>query len=137
MQEKGVSTAIKNWSEIDRPREKLWYQGPSAVSDTELLALLIRSGSRSENAVSLAKRILASVNHSLISLGSLSIPQLMEFKGVGRVKAITIAAALEIGRRRKEEKPGKETPISNSEAAHALLYPVLAELGHEEIRVGG
>ena len=95
--------SIKNWAEDDKPREKLMLKGRTALSDAELVAILIGSGSRNESAVSLSKRILASVDANLNALGKLSLKQLMEFKGIGEAKAITIIAALELGRRRRAE----------------------------------
>jgi DNA repair protein RadC len=96
--------SIKNWAEDDKPREKLMLKGKGALSDAELVAILIGSGSRNESAVSLSKRILASVDNNLNALGKLSLKQLMEFKGIGEAKAISIAAALELGRRRRAEE---------------------------------
>ncbi len=105
MQEKVTSFSIKHWSDDDKPREKLVQKGKSVLSDAELIAILIGSGSRNESAVELAKRILASVNNNLNELGKLSIKQLMQFKGIGEAKAVTIAAALEMGRRRRGRVP--------------------------------
>ena len=101
MSEKPSSFPIKNWNQDDQPREKLRDKGKAALSDAELVAILIASGSRNESAVALCKRILASVDNNLSELGKLSIKQLMTFKGIGEAKAITIAAALELGRRRR------------------------------------
>jgi DNA repair protein RadC len=101
MQEKSTSFSIKHWSDDDKPREKLLNKGRAVLSDAELVAILIGSGSRSESAVELSKRILASVDNNLNELGRLSIGQLMAFKGIGEAKAVTIAAALEMGRRRR------------------------------------
>ena len=103
MQEKPASFSIKNWSQDDQPREKLLNKGKAALSDAELVAILIGSGNREESAVALCKRILASVDNNLSELGKLSIKQLMDFKGIGEAKAISIAAALELGRRRRGE----------------------------------
>ena len=96
--------SIKNWAEDDKPREKLMIKGKIALSDAELVAILIGSGSRNESAVSLSKRILASVDNNLNALGKLSLKQLMEFKGIGEAKAVSIVAALELGRRRRAEE---------------------------------
>ena len=101
MQEKTTSFSIKNWSQDDQPREKLLNKGKAALSDAELVAILIGSGNREESAVDLSKRILAGVENNLSELGKLSIKQLMHFKGIGEAKAITIMAALELGRRKK------------------------------------
>ncbi|MDF0708969.1 RadC family protein [Flagellimonas okinawensis] len=135
MQEKLASFSIKNWADDDRPREKLVQKGSSVLSDAELIAILIGSGSRNESAVELAKRILASVNHNLNELGKLSVNQLMRFKGIGEAKAVTIAAALEMGRRRRLEDNVKITQIKSSHDVFELLYPLLGELQHEEFWV--
>ena len=132
MQEKATSFSIKNWSDEDKPREKLAQRGRSALSNAELIAILIGSGSREESAVQLSKRILASVDNNLNDLGKLSIKQLMKFKGIGEAKAITIAAALEIGRRRRGEEVVAVNKITSSAIAYELLQPILGELQHEE-----
>lgn len=132
MQEKATSFSIKHWSDDDKPREKLLNKGRSALSDAELIAILIGSGSRSESAVELSKRILASVDNNLNELGKLSTKQLMTFKGIGEAKAVTIAAALEIGRRRRGEESLKVDKISSSKDAFEILQPIMGELEHEE-----
>ena len=132
MQQKPSSFSIKNWSDDDKPREKLVHKGKSALSDAELIAILIGSGSRNESAVELSKRILASVNNNLNELGKLSIKQLMQFKGIGEAKAVSIAAALEIGRRRRGEEAQKITKINSSKNVFELLQPKMGELPHEE-----
>ena len=132
MQEKQISLSIKNWADDDKPREKLCQKGRSILSDAELLAILIGSGNREESAVALSKRILASTNNSLVELGKLSIQQLMQFKGIGEAKAVTIAAALEIGRRRRGEGAQKVVKINSSKDVFELLQPVLGDLPHEE-----
>ncbi|SIS83790.1 DNA repair protein RadC [Zobellia uliginosa] len=132
MHEKPVSFSIKHWSDDDKPREKLVRKGRSVLSDAELVAILIGSGSREESAVELAKRILASANNNLNELGKLSLKQLMAFKGIGEAKAVTIAAALEIGRRRRGEEARKIDKISSSRDVFHLLHPRIGELQHEE-----
>ncbi|RYC52572.1 RadC family protein [Flagellimonas olearia] len=132
MQEKLVSFSIKNWADDDKPREKLRHKGSFVLSDAELIAILIGSGNRDESAVELSKRILASVGHNLSEMGKLSVNQLMKFKGIGEAKAVTIAAALEVGRRRRMQDTGKITKISGSRDAFELLYPIMGELQHEE-----
>ncbi|MDT0607917.1 RadC family protein [Croceitalea rosinachiae] len=132
MQEKQASFSIKNWANDDKPREKLAQKGRLTLSDAELIAILIGSGSREESAVQLSKRILASVNNNLNDLGKLSIKQLMKFKGIGEAKAITIASALEIGRRRRGEDVEEIKKITSSKTAFELLQPVIGELPHEE-----
>ena len=132
MQEKPSSLSIKDWADDDKPREKLLHKGRSALSDAELIAILIGSGSRNESAVDLSKRILASAGNNLNELGKLSIKQLMQFKGIGEAKAITIAAALEFGRRRRGEEAQKKNKINSSKDAFELLQPLIGELPHEE-----
>jgi len=132
MPEQSSSFSIKNWSQDDRPREKLLHKGKSTLSDAELVAILIGSGSRDESAVALCKRVLASSNNNLNQLGKLSINQLMTFKGIGEAKAITIIAALELGRRRRGEDALKQEKITSSASAFELLQPILGDLPHEE-----
>ncbi|MDP5044739.1 MAG: hypothetical protein NWQ06_07150, partial [Leeuwenhoekiella sp.] len=126
------SFSIKKWSLDDRPREKLLSKGKDALTDAELVAILIGSGSRNESAVALSKRILASVDNNLNALGKLSIDQLLKFKGIGEAKGVTIAAALELGRRRRLEDVAEVKKISGSHSVFELLQPVLGELAHEE-----
>ena len=132
MQEKPQSFSIKNWNQDDQPREKLLYKGRAALSDAELVAILIGSGTRDESAVALCKRILVSVNNNLSELGKLSIKQLMEFKGIGQAKAVTIAAALELGRRRRGEEALQKQKITSSTSVFELMQPIIGELLHEE-----
>ncbi|WP_295338601.1 DNA repair protein RadC [Flavobacterium sp.] len=127
--------SIKHWSEDDKPREKLMLKGKSVLSDAELIAILIGSGSRNESAVSLSKRILLSVNNNLNALGKLSLKQLMEFKGVGEAKAVTIAAALELGRRRRTEALPDFFKITSSKAVFEIMQPIIGDLLHEEFWV--
>nr|WP_314897470.1 DNA repair protein RadC [uncultured Flavobacterium sp.] len=123
---------ITNWSEDDKPREKLMLKGKCVLSDAELIAILIGSGSRNESAVDLSKRILASVNNNLNALGKLSISQLMNFKGIGEAKAISIIAALELGRRRRAEDAVELTKITSSKTIFEIMQPIIGELPHEE-----
>ena len=127
--------SIKNWAEDDKPREKLMLKGKAALSDAELVAILIGSGSRNESAVDLSKRILASVSNNLNALGKLSLKQLMEFKGIGEAKAISIAAALELGRRRRAEETLELQKITSSKAVFEIMQPIIGELPHEEFWV--
>jgi DNA repair protein RadC len=124
--------SIKNWAEGDRPREKLLQKGRVSLSDSELIAILIGSGNRSESAVELSKRILASTKNNLSELGRLSITQLCEFKGIGTAKAITIVAALELGRRRRVEEALDRKKITSSNSVFELMQPIIGELPHEE-----
>ncbi len=132
MEDKQAYFSIKNWSEDDRPREKLLQKGKDALSDAELLAILIGSGSRNESAVDLSKRILASVENSLQELGKRSVKQLMHFKGIGEAKAISIVAALELGRRRRLEASITRKKITDSASVFELMQPIIGELPHEE-----
>ncbi|RKR14025.1 DNA repair protein RadC [Maribacter vaceletii] len=132
MQEKVSSLSIKHWSDDDKPREKLFNKGKSVLSDAELIAILIGSGNRDESAVELSKRILASVNHNLNELGKLSIKQLTQFKGIGDAKAISIIAALEIGKRRGGEEARTIVKITSSKIGFNIMQPILGELPHEE-----
>ena len=126
---------ITNWSEDDKPREKLMLKGKSALSDAELIASLIGSGSRNESAVGLSKRILASVDNNLNALGKLTIQQLMNFKGIGEAKAISIMAAMELGRRRRAEDAVELKKITSSKMIFELMQPIIGELPHEEFWV--
>ncbi|GAA3565173.1 RadC family protein [Snuella lapsa] len=132
MYEKSSSFSIKNWSLDDRPREKLLNKGRGTLSDAELVAILIGSGNKEESAVALAKRILANASNNLSELGKLSVEQLMAFKGIGEAKAIAIAAALELGRRRRGEEALKKKKISSSLSVFELMQPLVGELQHEE-----
>jgi DNA repair protein RadC len=126
---------ITNWSEDDRPREKLMLKGKEALSNAELIAILIGSGSRNESAVSLSKRILASVDN-LNMLGKMSISQLMNFKGIGEAKAITIVSALELGRRQRSEDALQfKNKITSSKVVFEIMQPIIGELPHEEFWV--
>ena len=135
MSEKQTSFSIKNWSQDDQPREKLRDKGKLTLSDAELVAILIGSGNRNESAVDLCKRILASVDNNLNVLGKVSLKHLMEFNGIGEAKAITITAALELGRRRKFEDEVKQEKITSSRDVYDIMQPVLGELSHEEFWV--
>jgi len=128
-------TPINQWAEDDRPREKMLLKGKSVLSDSELLAILISSGSRNESAVQLCQRILASVSNNLNQLSKLSILQLMEFKGIGEAKAIAIVAALELGRRRRSEDAAEFQKITSSKAVFEIMQPIIGELHHEEFWV--
>lgn len=123
---------INQWSPDDRPREKLLLKGPESLSDAELLAILIGSGSTSESAVELMKRILGDCNNNLNTLGKRSVGELMGYKGIGEAKAITILAATELGKRRSlsasEQRPALGTP----KAVYELMHPRMQDLDVEE-----
>ena len=131
MADKKEAFSIKNWSQDDQPREKLLYKGKSALSDAELVAILIGSGNREESAVALCKRILSSTDN-LSALGKMSIKQLTAFKGIGEAKAISIIAALELGRRRRGEEALQKKKITSSKSVFELMQPIIGELEHEE-----
>jgi DNA repair protein RadC len=124
--------SIKSWAEDDRPREKLINKGKIALSDAELIAILIGSGSRNESAVELSKRVLKSCNNSLSELGKKSIAELVQHKGIGEAKAISILSALELGRRRKDTEAYARAKISCSRDAFEVFRPYLQDLPHEE-----
>ncbi|MBK5209272.1 MAG: DNA repair protein RadC [Flavobacteriaceae bacterium] len=126
------SVSIKSWAEDDRPREKLILKGKSALSDAELIAILIGSGSRNESAVDLSKRILNSIDNNLNKLGKLSVFDLQKFKGIGDAKAISIITALELGRRRRIEEALELPQITGSKAIFNMMQPLIGELQHEE-----
>ncbi|MGS2727291.1 RadC family protein [Psychroserpens sp. BH13MA-6] len=132
MSHKETSFSIKSWSASDQPREKLRDKGKATLSDAELVAIILGSGNTSESAVALSQRILASVGDNLNALGKLSLKQLMSFKGIGEAKAIAITAALELGKRRRNELPLKKYKIGSSQAVFDLMQPILGELEHEE-----
>jgi len=126
---------ITEWSLDDRPREKLLLKGNMVLSDAELIAILIGSGSRNESAVALSKRILQATNQNINQLARLSIADLQKFKGIGQAKAITIVAALELGRRRRLEKALEIPKITSSKAVFELMQPLIGDLSHEEFWV--
>jgi DNA repair protein RadC len=132
MEENRDFLGIKSWAEEDRPREKLLDKGRQALTDAELIAILIGSGSKNETAVELSKKILASVKNNLNTLGKLTIGELQKFKGIGEAKAISIIAALELGRRRKEIEQEKTQKLTSSQVVYQLLKPIFLDLPHEE-----
>ncbi|RLD78716.1 MAG: hypothetical protein DRJ10_09895 [Bacteroidetes bacterium] len=127
--------SIKDWALEDRPREKLIAKGLQSLSDAELIAILIGSGNREETAVELSKQILKSVDNNLNTLGKLSLNDLQKFKGIGEAKAITIVAALELGRRRKLSEIVERKTIRSSKDIFEFFHPILADLPHEEFWV--
>lgn len=127
--------SIKEWSEDDRPREKLLKKGTSALSDAELIAILLGSGSTKQSAVELARDILSSSHNNINTLGKKSIKELMSFKGVGEAKAVSIVAALELGKRRKIEDAVKQRRIEGSITAFNYFQPIIGDLKHEEFHV--
>lgn len=123
---------ITQWSISDRPREKYLAYGNQALTDTELIAILLRSGTKEESAVDLAKRILAITDNSVNKLADLPLKSLMKINGIGQVKALTLHAAFELGRRRRAETVKIQKIIHNSDDILELMQPIIADISHEE-----
>ena len=123
---------IAEWAAEDRPREKLERLGPQALSDAELLAILVGSGSPQEDAVSLIKRILNECNNNLNTLGKMTIHELCQYNGIGPAKAITILAACELGKRRQQEKPEERPDLGTATRIYNHMHPVMQDLDVEE-----
>ncbi|MTG97327.1 MULTISPECIES: RadC family protein [Myroides] len=126
---------IKHWAEDDRPREKLILKGKASLSDAELLAILIGSGSKQETAVELSKRLLQFYSNNLALLARQGVKQLTTFKGIGEAKAVSIIAALEIGQRRRSADQLTQDQITCSQDVFEIMQPVLGDLDHEEFWV--
>ena len=126
---------ISQWAEDDRPREKLMLKGKGQLSKAELIAILIGSGNTEESAVQLAQKILNSINNNLAELSNLSLSDLKKFKGIGEAKAISIIAALELGKRRLSEDVLVRKKIKSSEDAFHILYAELSDKQYEEFWV--
>jgi DNA repair protein RadC len=127
-----MSKSIKTWAEQDRPREKLLEKGSETLSDSELIAILLASGNAKMSAVELARHILNKYKNKLSLLGRCTADELKQFQGVGDAKAVTLLAALELGRRRKAEKSENIQTISSSYAAYELLAPMMEDRPNEE-----
>lgn len=127
--------AIKSWAEEDRPREKLILKGKNVLSNAELIAILIGSGSAEESAVELSKRILSVSDNNLQELSKYSLSELTEFKGIGEAKAISIIAALELGRRYRSTEAKNRKKISSSRDAFEAIYSYLADSNYEEFYI--
>ena len=123
---------LKALASDDRPREKMISHGRGALSDAELIALLLGSGSRSETALELARRMLAENENNINQLARLSVAELKKFRGVGEAKAVNISAAFELGRRRKDAGNGEKQKITSSRSAYQVLSRRLSDLPHEE-----
>jgi DNA repair protein RadC len=132
---KTKNLTIKSWALDDRPREKLLSKGKNALSDAELVAILIGSGNKNESAVGLSKRILQSVNGSINELSKLSVEKLCEFNGIGEAKAITIITALELAKRKQLEASLIKPKINSSKSVFNLMQPIIGDLPHEEFWV--
>jgi DNA repair protein RadC len=129
------SLSIRNWNVEDRPREKLLSGGTQNLSDAELIALLIGSGTKNLSAVDLARQVLHMTGNNLDKLGKCSVLDLKKLKGIGEAKAISIVAALELGRRRKTAGINDEIKISGSVDVYNLMHPILSDLTYEEFWV--
>ncbi len=123
---------INQWAEEDRPREKMMRLGSSALSDAELLAILVGSGSAKEDAVTLMKRILSDCNNNLNTLGKMTIHQLCDYNGIGEAKAITILAACELGKRRQMEAPEERPDLGTATRIYNHMHPLMQDLDVEE-----
>jgi DNA repair protein RadC len=132
MERYGKNLTIKQWAEDDRPREKLVIKGRHSLSDAELLAIMIGSGTKEDSAVELARRILTAAGDSVSTLAKLSVNDLMQHKGIGLARAVTIAAAMEIGKRRSESAVMEKEKITCSRDAFEILQSVLADQPYEE-----
>ena len=127
-----MSIKITEWAVEDRPREKLIQKGTASLSDAELLGILISSGTRDKSAVDLGRELLGLVNNNLNSLGKLSISEIKQLHGIGTARAVTIAAALELGRRRKLAETPESSQIKSSQDVADIFQPLLSDLLHEE-----
>jgi DNA repair protein RadC len=128
-------SAIPQWAESDRPREKLLLKGKAALTDAELLAILIRSGTPKQSAIDLSKQILKTVNNNLVELSRLAVSDLTQFKGMGEVKAITIVAALELGRRRRGAEALQRKTITSSADAYEVLQMHIGDIDYEQFAI--
>jgi len=126
------SLGMKSWAVEERPREKVMANGIQYLSDTELLAILLGSGTRNKTAVELARQILLEAGNTLHGLGRQTISDLIRIKGVGPAKAISVLAAMELGRRRAGIQQPEKTPVKSSETVYNLFHPLLGDLDHEE-----
>lgn len=135
MQKNESKTSIKNWADDDKPREKMILKGKGSLSDAELIAILIGSGSNEESAVELARRILRSCEGNLVELSRLSLNQLMKFKGIGAAKAVSIIAALELGKRRRSAEARERQLIRTSNDAFELFYVHAVDQPYEKFWV--
>lgn len=127
-----LKLSIPEWSKADRPRERLLANGPKALSDAELVAILIRSGTPKDSALDLARLILSKAGNDLHKLAALGVADLMKLKGVGEAKALSIVAALELGQRRRDRSLEQRPLIASSRDAYELLHAQVADLQHEE-----
>jgi DNA repair protein RadC len=127
-----TGSGIRNWAVEDRPREKMLLKGIRSLSDSELLALLIGSGTKKASAVDLARQVLGLADNNLEKLGKYGVPDLKKLKGIGEARAVTIMAALELGRRRNASEIPEGVKIGGSQDVFSLMGPLLSDLPHEE-----
>lgn len=127
--------SIKQWADEDRPREKLLQKGKDALTDSELIGILLGSGTTTKSAVELAKEVLDGSENNLVELGKRSVKELMQFKGIGEAKAITIVAALELGRRRRVQELPKKIKVRGAQQVFEYMHPLLSDLNHEQFWV--
>ena len=127
--------SIKEWALDDRPREKMISKGKAALSDSELLAILLRTGKRGQSAVELARALLDKVDNDLISLSNLTLNELMQHKGIGKAKAITIMAALELGKRRRAAEARLPQEVKDSKASFERFLPHIDDMKQEHFLV--
>lgn len=135
MSAKDRRTPIRDWAEDDKPREKLVSKGKSSLSDAELIAILIGSGNTEESAVELSRRILQHSHNNLVELSKVNLSDLMQFKGIGQAKGISIIAALELGRRRRSAEAIGKPAVKSSRDAFEALYSSVTDLDHEQFWV--
>lgn len=134
MEKPSSHTSIHSWADSEKPREKSLFQGIASLSDTELIAILLNTGTKSKSAVDLARELLVSVNHDIDALGKMNVADLKKINGIGIAKAVTISAALELGRRRQLINPEKAKLTSSSDI-YQLIGPILSDLSYEEFWV--
>ena len=127
--------SIKQWNEDDRPREKMLTKGRASLSDAELIAILIGSGNKEDSAVGLAKKMLAFTNNNLNAFSKLSVENLLQFKGIGEAKAVSIITALELAKRCRLEEALKVHKITSSKLVYEIMQPIIGDLNHEEFWV--
>jgi len=136
MEKKSVPyISIKNWSEEDRPREKLLHNGKRSLTKAELIAILLGSGSRNESAVSLSQRILKEQNHRLKKMAKMSVQELMKYNGIGEAKAVSITAALELANRMQKETALELDKVESSDSVYSIMKPVIGDLPYEEFHL--
>ncbi|MDP2235052.1 MAG: DNA repair protein RadC [Bacteroidales bacterium] len=132
MTEYTIKSSIKFWADDDKPREKLMLKGRASLSDAELVAILIGSGNNKESAVELSRRILKQANDNLVELSRMNLNELKSFKGIGEAKAISIIAAMELGKRRRSAEARVRKVIKSSQDAYEFIYSAVSDLDYEK-----